>query len=175
MVREFEVAVSGWRDVQVQAGKPLRGTLLRGPSGRLTFTLPKELVSVNKWYLRHWRVKYTHSQAWETMIRAAVCDYTGATDLPRVLLVMSMGHQTRTQTPKLVTITRMCPSLKRFIRDDDNLSASCKPLLDAIKRCGLIKDDARKWCELIVAPQVVSPDGLFWTIVEIEPLGREHQ
>lgn len=32
--------------------------------------------------------------------------------------------------------------------DRDNLAGGCKPLVDAIVREGLIRDDKRKWCEL---------------------------
>jgi hypothetical protein len=62
------------------------------------------------------------------------------------------------------------PSARNFIRDDDNLRFAVKPLLDALKRQGYIKNDSRKWLEHPTPTQSVSPDGKDWTIVTIEPV-----
>ena len=69
-----------------------------------------------------------------------------------------------------LTVERQVPTRRHFIRDDDNLRFSVKPLCDALKRGGYIYDDSRKWLEHPTPTQSVSPDGQDWTIVTIEPV-----
>ena len=69
-----------------------------------------------------------------------------------------------------VTVERHVPSARNFIRDDDNLRFAVKPLLDALKRDGYIKNDSRKWIEHDTPTQHVSADGKAWTIVRLEPV-----
>jgi hypothetical protein len=38
--------------------------------------------------------------------------------------------------------------------DTDNLYASCKPILDSLRKLGLIFDDNPKWCELKVTQEI---------------------
>jgi hypothetical protein len=72
-------------------------------------------------------------------------------------------------TKMRVEVERHVPSARNFIRDDDNLRFSVKPLLDALKRQGYIKNDSRKWLEQPTPTQHVSADGKDWTVVRIEP------
>jgi hypothetical protein len=67
-----------------------------------------------------------------------------------------------------VVVERQVASARNFIRDDDNLRFSVKPLLDALKRQGYIRNDSRKWLEHPTPTQSVSPDGKAWTLVTIE-------
>jgi hypothetical protein len=142
----------------------------RGPDGSLRLLIPLELPSVNTWIGRHWRIKHQLSQRFEQAIRYGLCDVLPVQDLPSVLYVMGMGPQRLVQEKKRVTMTRRMPSKRRFIRDDDNLTGSCKPVLDALKRIGLIRDDRRTWCDLVVAEQQVSEDGQASVAVLIETL-----
>jgi hypothetical protein len=54
--------------------------------------------------------------------------------------------------------------MRRRKLDPDNLSASCKPILDALVSWKLIRDDSEKWCEFHPA-QAIGPEKI--TIVEI--------
>lgn len=58
---------------------------------------------------------------------------------------------------------------KRWELDRDNLLGGCKPVIDAIKACGVIGDDSPKWLDLEVTQQR-SPDlRTHITLETIEP------
>lgn len=84
-----------------------------------------------------------------------------------VIPIAQRGHW-QADSRMRVTIERQVPSGHNFIRDDDNMRFSVKPLLDALKRQGYIKNDSRKWLDHPTPTQVVSADGRDWTIVRIE-------
>lgn len=146
----------------------------------LTLKIPRRLDSPNTWNGRHWRVKHRLSQVWEQEIGAAMCDITNASlkrqgkriGLPTVIACFQglarNGYEVADKVR--VSVERQVPSARNFIRDDDNLRFSVKPLLDALKRQGYIKNDSRKWLEHPTPTQSVSPDGKDYTIVTIEPL-----
>jgi hypothetical protein len=123
------------------------------PTSCCTVRMPRELVSPNVWNGRHWRVKHRISQDWE------------------VELLHADRRRRRGPVPgrMRVAITREVPSRRNFIRDDDNLRFSCKPLLDALKRAGYIKDDSRTWIELPTPLQALAADGGYWTVVTLTP------
>ena len=139
----------------------------------LELRIPRRLESPNTWNGRHWRVKHRISQEWESAISTAMLDNlqaTGATiGLRTVLLVMegpkSIGE---VKGRNRVVVERHVPSGKNFIRDDDNLRFAVKPLLDALKRQGYIKNDSRKWLDHPTPTQHVSADGKDWTVIKIE-------
>jgi len=141
---------------------------------RLTLRIKRELVSPNRWNGRHWRVKHRISQDWEKDISGAVLDLYNVKTGHKFNLMLALeavtgpkkwhGHQ----APKMrVSITRECPSARNFIRDDDNLRFSVKPVLDALKRQGYIRNDSRKWIDLPTPEQIVSDDGEHWTRIEL--------
>ncbi len=39
---------------------------------------------------------------------------------------------------------------RQRLLDQDNAVASCKPVIDACRKCGLIAGDSRKWLDLTV-------------------------
>lgn len=144
--------------------------------GHLTLRVPRELVSPNQWNGRHWRVKHRISQDWEKAIGSALLDQFvargGKVDLASAITAASgprwgVGYEAGRVR---VRVTREVPSGRNFIRDDDNLRFSVKPLLDALKRQGYIKNDSRKWIELPTPEQKVSKDGNHWTEITIERL-----
>jgi Holliday junction resolvase RusA-like endonuclease len=123
----------------------------------LTLRIQRELVSPNQWNGRHWRVKHRISQEWEQ-------------ELGWMALQWLREQREIAATSRMrLTVTREVPSGRNYIRDDDNLRFCVKPLLDAVKRLGLIKNDSRKWLELPVPEQRVSLDGQHWTQIKIEP------
>lgn len=147
----------------------------------LTLKLPRVLDSPNTWNGRHWRVKHRLSQEWEKHVGGAVADLFvakhGGIDFPNALMAMCgplkpVGHCLYGERKVRVSVERHVPSARNFIRDDDNLRFSVKPLLDALKRDGYIKNDSRKWIEHDTPTQHVSADGKPWTIVTLTPLDR---
>lgn len=154
----------------------------------LELKIPRRLESPNTWQGRHWRVKYQLSQEWEYAIGGAALDNVMAEaerrgfknpkpDFPTALLCMSGPRgiaklsSAAAKVPNTkcrVEVERHVPSARNFIRDDDNLRFSVKPLLDALKRQGYIRNDSRKWLEHPTPTQHISEDGKDWTIVRIE-------
>lgn len=147
----------------------------------LTLRIPRELVSPNRWNGRHWRVKHRISQEWEKAIGDAVIDvFLRKAPIGRLGLVNAIGAMAGPKTwigyeagRMRVAITRETPSGRNFIRDDDNLRFSVKPLVDALKRQGYIRNDSRKWIDLPTPEQRVSSDGKYWTEVALSPAPQE--
>ncbi len=131
----------------------------------LRLDMPRELVSPNQWNGRHWRVKHRISQEWE---RELVVAGRGKRLPGRKILYDGYPY---VDCRFRVTVERHVPSARNFIRDDDNLRFSVKPLLDALKRQGYIKNDSRKWIEHPTPTQHVTTNGEYRTVVILEPLG----
>lgn len=136
--------------------------------------MPRRLESPNTWNGRHWRVKHRISQEWEAAIGWAVIEWTmrrtgqtlGLMDAVECLGgIKAAGYVV--DSPVRVEVERHVPSSRNFIRDDDNLRFAVKPLLDALKRQGYIKNDSRKWLDHPTPTQHISADGKDYTIVKI--------
>lgn len=160
----------------------------REPVTPMTLRIPRRLESPNTWNGRHWRVKHRISQDWEKAVGTALIDATlvevqrrdpkyrlSLTDALTVSLgprgVAKVNKQPWTPFRCRVIVERHVPSMRNFIRDDDNLRFSVKPLLDALKRQGYIHNDSRKWLEHPTPTQHVSADGMDWTVLRIEAVG----
>lgn len=129
----------------------------------MTLSIPRRLESPNQSRGAHWRVRHRITQEWER----AIWDI----EVSRPDLIADLAIALR-RGPKdwmrmRVEIERHVPSKRNFIRDDDNLAFAKKPLLDALKRRGWIKDDSRKWCESPLPTQHVSVDGQDRTVIQI--------
>lgn len=74
------------------------------------------------------RARSKYNERWRQLVRSAIDN----------------SHKP-CKTRQVVFISQM---RRRAFEDDDNLFASCKPILDALKHWKLIKDDSRKWIEL---------------------------
>lgn len=147
----------------------------------LTLKIPRRLESPNTWNGRHWRVKHRISQEWESSLGGAMLDNVLAAaraegmknpkpDFPTALMCVVGPRKALGVEPgkRRVEIARHVPSARNFIRDDDNLRFAVKPLLDALKRQGYIKNDSRKWLEHPTPTQHVSTDGKDWTVITIQ-------
>ena len=134
----------------------------------LTLRIPRRLESPNTWNGRHWRVKHRISQEWEQEIA-----YGNRWGGESAVAVLEFDGEGVVAHKVGVTVERQVPSARNFIRDDDNLRFSVKPLLDALKRQGYIRNDSRKWLEHPTPTQSVSADGKDWTIVTLRPFGIE--
>lgn len=140
----------------------------------MTLKIPRRLESPNTWNGRHWRVKHQISQVWEQAVWAEDARKANARGVVAVLSRMNAIPALKRNPESIgrvrVTVERQVASERNFIRDDDNLRFAVKPLLDALRRLGHIRDDSRKWLEHPTPTQSVSPDGKDYTIVTIEPL-----
>lgn len=137
----------------------------------MKLTINRALKSPNTWQGRHWRVKHRESQTWEWDIAASLLTDAGKRHggIWALLIASNSIPPKRTcEERRKVTVTRIVPSARNFIRDDDNLRFSVKPLLDALKRLGLIKNDSRKWLEHPTPTQEVSMHKQWATVIEIE-------
>ncbi len=138
--------------------------------GRIVLRVPRELPSPNVWNGRHWRFKHQLSQTWEKELQHATyhaADVRSFVSWLQVALLFQAAKKNGVSRRR-VTITRETPSARSFIKDDDNLRFSVKPLLDALKRIGYIRNDSRKWLDLPTPAQKVSADSQHWTEIIIE-------
>lgn len=138
------------------------------PAGCIEIRIQRKLRSPNEILGRHWREKSRERKQWQAHIVNALvlsCGHAAASALlkPDALLGAKGGCVVR----RRVDVIRYVPKKANFIRDDDNLAFAVKPLLDALKHAGLIRDDRRRWIELPLPTQEISNDGTFWTWIAI--------
>lgn len=117
----------------------------------------------------HWREKSRERKAWQAHVVNALvlsCGYATARTLVHAEALP--GAQGGCMDRRRVEVIRLAPARRNFIRDDDNLRFAVKPLLDALKHVGLIRDDHRKWIDLPLPTQDVSSDGTFWTWIALD-------
>ncbi len=143
-------------------------------AGSWIFRLPRELRGLNRTMWAHWRTAQRERQDWELKLRCAIATFASmraaqahpdpdeAAQFRR--LVLDVPHRER----RRVRIVRFVPHLRNFLRDDDNLSACTKHVLDAMTHVGLIVDDSRTWIYRVPPAQHVSPDGKFWTVIQLD-------
>ena len=136
----------------------------------LTLRIPRRLESPNTWNGRHWRVKHKISQEWENDICGAYYEQIAGRQNALGCFVGPRKWEGIVVGRMRLTVERHVPSARNFIRDDDNLRFSVKPLLDALKRQGYIKNDSRKWLDHPTPTQHVSADGKDYTVITIEPV-----
>lgn len=152
---------------------PRTGVVRRGTvqcdGAALTLRLPKRLESPNKWLWVHHQIKGRAKKAWATLIAVTTCDAIArptraAFETPAA----AFGWASPDQRVR-VTVRRLVARRSHFITDDDNLAFAGKGLIDCVVQAGFLRDDSRDAIALQVE-QVVSPDGLPWTEIEIAPL-----
>lgn len=158
------------------AGRPRKpiaaGSLRQLGEAHWEFRIARELKSPNKTLWAHWRLKQAERQAWEETLLMAVSRYGGMETVAGVQFLKSLSvfvDPARKERRRIV-LTRIVPSVRNFVKDEDNLAFSGKHLFDAMKRVGMISDDTR---ELLDAPrptQVVSADGAYLTVIELQRL-----
>ena len=139
------------------------------PSRSLELRIPRRLESPNVWQGKHWRTKHRISQAWEREIWVWLAQRTGTRSLNEVLVCMNADGTRQAGGRMRVEVERHVPSKRNFILDDDNLRFAVKPLLDALKRQGYIRNDSRKWLDHPTPTQHVSRNGSDYTVFRISP------
>lgn len=155
----------------------IHGTLrVDAETGAIVITIPMKLEGTNRgMWGGHWSRKHKASEEWETRLRTLMAHHAGCDTIsgfhPNYLGALGLPPVT---TKRVVQVHRICPSRRNFTRDDDHTPMAQKPLLDAIKRLGFIRQDSRNWIELKPLAQEVSPDGKWWTAIEITVPAEAH-
>lgn len=141
----------------------------------LAIGVPKRLGSPNETRGYHWRVRHRETKEWELLIGAAIAPYRERwslierTEWRRARPGASWGIlEQRRQERRRVAVLRHVTHRRKFLRDEDNLRFATKPLTDALKRLGLLYDDARAWLEQEPTLEVVAPNGQDMTLIFIE-------
>lgn len=112
---------------------------------RLDFSV-RSLNVLLRW---HWQTRREHLDQWEWLIKAEF-----------------RGLPPRAQGPMKVHIT----SFRTKLLDKDNLVGGCKPILDALRNQGLIKDDSPEWVEVDYQQVKVNGGSQTKTVIQLEPI-----
>lgn len=150
---------------------------VRTGEDRVEWWIAKRLDSPNEHRGGHWRTRHRETKAWERMLASAL----GAPIAVQGWSLIVGEHRTPTgkrrptyrQERRRLEIEIHVPSRRNFIRDDDNLAFSRKPITDALKRLGLLCDDSRAWLDAPLPAQRVSDDGKCWTVVRLSTVGLD--
>jgi hypothetical protein len=150
------------------AGQVRRGRVERQAFG-ITLHLPKFLPSPNQWHWAPWWRKARIKAAWVEVIRVTAIDNSHAGT--RLAALSTPAGALGWMAPPApvrarVAITRQVATAQKLIHDDDNLSFAAKPLLDCVVEAGFLRGDSREEIDRHY-DQVVSPDGLDWTVITI--------
>lgn len=102
--------------------------------------LPTRTPSLNTWQRMHWAQRAKLKKRLVGIITAQLMQQ-GQWPPPRF---------------HALTITRYSPSLA----DHDNVVGGCKPLVDALVKCGLLTDDNPRACSITYAQSKEQRDGV---------------
>lgn len=147
---------------------PLKGSARFDGPTVLEIAIPRPLKKPSTFWGAHWSHKNRERKAWQDAITVACIDSLPATICGALSPVNVRLGQPHGRTRRRVSIYRLTPTARNFLKDDDNLVYAAKPLLDALKQLGLIVDDDRRWLERCGPYQGVSEDGEYWTRIRIE-------
>lgn len=140
----------------------------------LEIRVPLRLASPNATRGHHWSRRHRETNTWELLIDGyAPAGHTAWSLVASANLVESRHGRRRVQLHRIrerrrVTVTRLVPSARHFIRDEENLRFCTKPVNDALKRLGYLYDDSRRWMEQPLPGEEISPDGRDYTVIRIE-------
>lgn len=152
-----------------------------GPNGRIrlpevtssmtvvTVRLPHRLHSPNAWLWTDWRVKKRVKDAWAFRLQFA-CDRARTTRALARRAFPTPASQVDWVAPTnrpTVIVSRHVPSRRNFMTDRDDRVFAAKALIDTFVKGGFLPNDRETDIDLDVE-QVVSADGLDWTIVTID-------
>lgn len=144
-------------------------------SSPLVLVLPWRLELPNRDRGFHWSKKHNLTKAWEERIATI----GGGRLAPWTLVTETRAVKTnrgfvlkerRRKERRRITITRVVGHRKFQSKDADNLRFSVKPILDSLKRLGLIYDDSRDWIDHPEPTEEVSTDGTDYTVIAIDRL-----
>jgi hypothetical protein len=123
------------------------------PSTCWVMAVAGELKPPNAWLKSPWQQSHLSKQ-WERRFRTAVTKTEGVASWEGLEL---LGRRPVCHDRMHIQVVRLVPSVRNFIRDDDNTSFATKQFSDALKRVGLIKEDRREWYTAAPLLQDVSP------------------
>jgi hypothetical protein len=151
----------------------------------LVFRVARKLDSPNQWRRHHmsghklmtwWAHAFNAALALEAgcLSWAGYQLKVGASDPARPFLGVKSGRLKAGQVipvedRRRVSVVRLVPKRANFLRDDDDLAYTVKPVHDALVNGGFLLNDRREFLESAPVQQGVSPDGLAWTIVTVGP------
>ena len=93
----------------------------------ICFTVPCQTYSTLNMKGQHWRKKHRISKGQrDTVILAWACRHDNGSEPKK--------HWKAIGVPALVTMTRVVPDMRNWIKDDDNLRASLKHVRDELAR-----------------------------------------
>ena len=98
--------------------------------GSIVLMLPVEIPSLNRLIRAHYRRRRAQQTAFAWALVAAF-------------------GETPAETPGF-KVRVLIESFRKSLLDEDNLAGGCKLLLDAMRECNFIRDDAPAWLELEV-------------------------
>lgn len=142
-----------------------------GLDGRIEFKIQRLLKNYNSRNRHaHWSTKDKGRKVWQASMCNALVYAVGMARAQRLLAPSSglFGARAEPVTERRrLEITRLVPSRRQFVKDTfENLPWTAKELRDAIKNCGLVRDDSAKWTETVIT-QELSLDGTAWTWIAI--------
>jgi hypothetical protein len=135
----------------------------------------RRLLSPNRSFWAHWKVKHRDRDGWEASIKSALIGWIDSQVRTRAERLGATAELVRGELPSApeqrysVYVFRQVPSVRHFITDDDNLTFAVKPVLDALVSCGLIYSDRREWLDRPLPVQVVGPEQ---TRIVVSPFWR---
>lgn len=122
--------------------------------GAWILVIPKKLDSPNQTIWGHWRKLSAAKKAWEQWIWATVARVEGCASR---FALQELQRAPACRVRMTLTVLRFVPSVRNFIKDDDNLAFSIKHANDALKAVQLVRDDNRDWLQVSLPIQDVSP------------------
>jgi len=133
------------------------------------FVIAEKLESPNR-YRAHWSLQNSARAKWEKRLQAVIC---AAVNVASWEWLGQLGRRPACTEKMVLQIVRLVGSSREFIRDDDNLAFSRKGSTDAMKHCGLLKEDRREWLEALSIYQDVAPNGRALTVFYLWPAAAD--
>ena len=117
---------------------------------QIFFEVFTPLPTLNKLLRMHWAVKKRLQDQINTEIAVIVnAMVTSTGEIPPEFLGM------KKKRVLIITLYR------KKLQDPDNLVGSCKPLIDAVKKTGLIYDDSDTWVKLDIRQLIAGQEKCF--------------
>jgi hypothetical protein len=162
---------------RLRASRDISPATLVVDQGVGIFTAERELKSPNQSYWAHWSAKSSDRRGWQTTLKNALVGHlddqarSRAARLDLAQLVIGLLPPAHAQRYR-VEVTRIVPRYGHCITDEDNLTFSVKPLLDALVSLGVIYSDRAEFLERPLPEQRIERNRKA-TIVRISPWWRD--
>lgn len=106
------------------------------------------------WFMRDFRIRSGLRKKWNVHLRTMVAKVERVASFSALEL---LARAPACHDRMAIQVIRFVPSVRQFLRDDDNSAFSTKQLSDALKDVGLVKEDRREWLKSAPLLQDVSP------------------